>query len=385
MRNIQICHVISSIDKNSGGSAVFVQLVSNEQVKNIKVSIVTNKSNCPLDINTGVQIFMASKSFRILQGYSDESKSILNCIETDLFHGNGLWQFPVHTMAKVARKKNIPYIISPHGMIEPWALNAGQLRKKMALWFYQEKDLALAACIHATASKEAKNILSLGFKNPIAVIPNGIDLSEFPCPLNKQENTKSTLLFLSRIHPVKGIELLIKAWEYLPLSLRNEWQIKIAGNGETDYIVSLQQLINSKRLENEIYIVGPQFNMDKLKLYHEADLFVLPSFNENFGIVVAEALACCIPVITTKATPWEELNTYNAGWWIEIGVESLASTMLKAMQMNNADRKQMGQNGRNLIIEKYSIESVVQKLIQLYDWVLGKTVKPSFVYLDQII
>jgi len=382
MRNIQICHVISSIDKNSGGSAVFVQLVSNEQVKNIKVSIVTNKSNCPLDINNSVQIFTASTSFRILQGYSDELKSILNCIETDLFHGNGLWQFPVHTMAKVARKKNIPYIISPHGMLEPWALNAGQLRKKMALWFYQEKDLALAACIHATASKEAKNILSLGFKNPIAVIPNGIDLSEFPFPEKKQEKAKSTVLFLSRIHPSKGIELLIKAWEFLPVSLRNDWQIKIAGNGETEYIASLQQIINSKRLENEIYIVGPQFNMDKLKLYHEADLFVLPSYSENFGIVVAEALACCIPVITTKATPWEELNTYNAGWWIEIGADSLASTMLQAIQMDNAKRKQMGQNGRQLIAENYSIELVTLKMVELYDWSLGKAKKPSFVRLD---
>jgi glycosyltransferase involved in cell wall biosynthesis len=382
MRNIQICHVISSIDKNYGGSAAFVQLISNELVKYKKVSIVTNKSNCPLDINNSVQIFTASTSFRILQGYSDELKSILNCIETDLFHGNGLWQFPVHFMAQVARKKNVSYIISPHGMLEPWALNAGKWKKKMALWFYQNKDLAFATCIHATAPKEADNIRSLGFKNPIAVIPNGIDLSEFPFPEKKQEKAKSTVLFLSRIHPSKGIELLIKAWEFLPVSLRNDWQIKIAGNGETEYIASLQQIINSKRLENEIYIVGPQFNMDKLKLYHEADLFVLPSYSENFGIVVAEALACCIPVITTKATPWEELNTYNAGWWIEIGADSLASTMLQAIQMDNAKRKQMGQNGRQLIAENYSIELVTLKMVELYDWSLGKAKKPSFVRLD---
>ena len=382
MGNIQICHVISSIDKNYGGSAAFVQLLSNELVKYKEVSIVTNKSNCPLDINSRVQIFMASSSFRILQGYSDELKSILNCIETDLFHGNGLWQFPVHFMAQVARKKNIPYIISPHGMLEPWALNAGKLKKKMALWSYQNKDLAFATCIHATASKEAENIRSLGVENPIAVIPNGIDLSEFPIPIKKQENSKNTVLFLSRIHPSKGIELLIKAWEYLPVSLRNEWQIKIAGNGETEYIASLQQLISIKRLGNEIYIVGPQYNMDKLKLYQEADLFVLPSYSENFGIVVAEALACCIPVITTKATPWEELNTYNAGWWIEIGIESLAATMLQAIQMNNNERKQMGQNGRQLIAENYSIELVTRKMVELYDWSLEKAKKPSFIHLD---
>jgi glycosyltransferase involved in cell wall biosynthesis len=382
MKKNQICHVISSIDKNAGGSASFIQLVSNELVKYKEVSIVTNKSNCQLNINTDVRIFLASTSFGLFQGYSHELKSFLKYYETDIFHGSGLWQYPVHAMAKVALKRNIPYIISPHGMLEPWSLNSGKLKKKIALKFFQWDDLALSDCIHATSEMEADNIRKLGFKNPMAIIPNGIDLKEFP--LNKPISNKSrfTILFLSRIHPKKGIEFLIEAWDRLSGGLRNEWQIKIAGNGDSVYIASLQQLIKNKRLEKEISIIGPQFGNDKIKTYQDADLFVLPTYSENFGIVIAEALACGIPVITTKGTPWEELNIFKAGWWIDIGVEPLASALTEALQLSIVNRQMMGQNGRRLILEKYSIESVVLKLIQLYDWVLGKAEKPLFVSLN---
>jgi glycosyltransferase involved in cell wall biosynthesis len=379
MRNIQICHVVSSMDKNFGGCAAYVQLVTNELVKYKNIAIVTNKSNQPLNIDNSVKIFAATASFPKSQGYSNDLKTIMNCIDTELFHGSGIWQFPVHYMAKVARRKRIPYIISPHGMLEPWALNSGSFLKKFALWVYQKSDIVLADCIHATSQQEADHLRGLGFKNPIAVIPNGIDLSEFFPLLQKKEKPKSTILFLSRIHPKKGLELLVEAWEYLPVNLKNEWQIKIAGNGEPDYIASLQKLISSKNLSGEISIIGPQFGNDKLKAYQEADLFVLPTYSENFGIVVAEALACGIPVITTYGAPWEELNTHNAGWWIEIGVESLASTLLKAMQMSNTDRQHMGQNGRKLVKENYSIELITFKLNRLYDWILGKAEKPSFI------
>lgn len=376
---MKILHVISSINLSGGGPSKSVSdLATNQAIQRQNVTIFTNASANPYlkeSPHPNLQLqFVKETSFK------QALNSFLITTKFDLLHGHGLWQMPIHLMAQSGRKKNIPYIITPRGMLEPWALNAGKLKKKLAMALYQYNDLAKASCIHATAPMEAENIRKLGFKNPIAVISNGIDISEFPIPDSKQAKEKHTLLFLSRIHPKKGIELLIEAWQQLDVNIRQNWTVQIAGNGEPDYIASLQRLIESRKLDKEITIVGPLFGVDKLKAYQQADLFVLPTYSENFGIVVAEALACGVPVITTKGTPWEELNTLNAGWWIDIGVEPLAENLRQAMQLTDAERQQMGMKGRKLVEENYSIESVASKMIQLYQWILKEGEKPQFVH-----
>ena len=135
------------------------------------------------------------------------------------------------------------------------------------------------------------------------------------------------ILFLSRIHIKKGIENLIEAWSQIEINLRKNWIIEIVGNGEEAYIEVLQQKIMKHNLQEQIIIKPPVFGKDKIKLFREVSLFVLPTFSENFGIVVAESLASYTPVITTKGTPWEELNTCHAGWWIDIGVEPLKKAL----------------------------------------------------------
>jgi len=375
---MKILHTISSIDKNSGGTSTYLQILSNELVKNISLGIATISTNNPLLMDKKTNLFQANPSFL---GYSKELKTYLTQINTDILHGNGMWQYPVHAMAKSARIRQIPYILSPHGMLEPWALNAGKWKKKLAMVLFQRKDLKNAVCIHATARMEAENIRKLGFKNPIAVIPNGIQLNEFPINNKKLRQNKKTILFLSRIHQKKGIELLIEAWQKTETTLRQNWKIEIAGNGKEGYIESLQKLIDEKGLTQEISIIGAQFGEAKLATYYRSDLFVLPTYSENFGIVVAEALACGVPVITTKGTPWEELNTCNAGWWIEIGVEPLTKALNQAMQLSDEERQFMGQNGRKLVEGNYSIEAVATKMVRLYQWILMEGEKPEFVYI----
>lgn len=267
-------------------------------------------------------------------------------------------------------------------MLEPWALNARKWKKKLALAMYQRNDLINAFCIHATAQMEAENIRKLGFKNPIAVIPNGIDVNEFTIKTGMSKKRKKTLLFLSRIHPKKGIENLIEAWRQTDKALLQNWQVEIAGTGDENYITSLQRLIFTNGLSDKIKIIGPQFGSAKLEVYHRADLFVLPTYSENFGIVVAEALACGIPVITTKGTPWEELNTLNAGSWIDIGVQPLVKALQEILHLNEEQLIQMGKNGRKLVEEKYSIEAVASEMLILYKWILKQGIKPSFVRLD---
>ena len=376
---MKILLTISSIDKNAGGTSIFIQQLANKLTNYLNVSILTLKSEKPLVINKNVQVISASKSFPKNLSYSKDMKYVLKTTECNIFHGNGLWELPIHFMAIAAKKRKIPYILSPHGMLEPWSLNKNKWTKRLALWFYQYNDLANAACIHATAQMEADNIRKLGFKNPIAIIPNGINLEDFPFLNHKSERPIRTVLFLSRVHPKKGIEILIETWSKLDVRLKNKWQLIIAGNGEEKYINLLSHLIKDKGLEQEIKIIGPQFGSAKLKAYQQADLFVLPTYSENFGIVVAEALACGIPVITTKGTPWEELNTRNAGWWIDIGTLPLTEALQQALQLTTEQRGKMGLNGRKLIEENYSIEVVTKKILAMYAFILYKTTRPQFI------
>jgi glycosyltransferase involved in cell wall biosynthesis len=351
-------------------------------VNTAEISVVTLKSEQPLPLHDSIRLTLAASSFPQILSNSKELKEILSIQQCDVFHGNGLWQLPVHFMANAARERVIPYILSPHGMLEPGALHTGWWKKKLFMQLFQYNDLRQASCIHATSEMESKNIRKLGLSNPIAVIPNGINLKEFPLKPGIKKTGKRKILFLSRIHPIKGIELLIEAWRYLNTSFRKGWAVEIVGNGEETYVNALQGLIHKNNLQEEILITGPQFGDNKINTYHSADIFVLPTYSENFGIVIAEALACGIPVITTKSAPWQSLEPTNAGRWIDIDVQSLSQSLQSLMMLSDEERDAMGRNGRRMVENLCSIESVSQKMNELYNWVVEKNKSPEFVHLQ---
>jgi glycosyltransferase involved in cell wall biosynthesis len=375
---MKITHVLSSIDKTSGGTSTYMKLLIESLSGKLKQKLITFNSEEDILINADFDNNYTEKSF-ISSFYSKRIKKILIKNKTDLYHGNGLWQVPVNSMCSIARKRKVHYIISPHGMLEDWSLKQGSLKKKIALKLFQYKDLQNAVCIHATSDMERNSIRNLGFKNPIAIIPNGIDLREFKKNRTLKTAKKNNILFLSRIHPKKGIENLIDAWSLIKKEKREGWTIDIFGSGEASYIAFLGTKIKEKKLEFEIFIKEPVYGKEKFSEFREAKLFVLPTYSENFGIVIAEALASRVPVITTEGTPWEDLHTYNCGWWIKIGVEPLKLALEDAIDKNDIELNRMGLNGESLIEKKYSMDQVGRQMLVLYKWILNNTEKPDFI------
>lgn len=305
-------------------------------------------------------------------------KQLLQPSGVTLIHDHGLWLPFHHCVAMLGKSKQIPLVVSPRGMLEPWALRRYLYKKRVAWILYQRRNLSRATVIHATSRAEATHVRQLGLSQPIAIVPNGINLPALQneCKSNRQFRRRR-ILFLSRLHPVKGLLHLVDA---LKIALPATWEVVIAGPDEANHRREVESAVRNAHLDNQIRFVGAVNDTQKWELYRTADLFVLPSFSENFGIVIAEALAAGVPVITTRKTPWRELETHGCGWWIEGGVKPLVDALQHAIAAPDAEREAMGKNGRSLISQKYSWSEIADQMLGVYQWVIHGGSKPPCMF-----
>lgn len=359
---MRILTYITSIDLTGGGPSRSVpMLVKGLAELGADVTLMTQRSE---KMNTHALDGTTAK-LHILDAFNSEDiEAFIRKEKFDIVQLQSMWDLRYHKLAKICRRLNIPYIETPRGMLEPWSLAQKKWKKKLALWLYQMNDLNHAACIYTTADEEARNVKALGVKAPCSVIPNGIEVDSYKCRTS-MEGVKKQVLFLSRIHVKKGIELLIEAWVRLIKDFPG-WSLRIVGNGEADYVESLRKMTKSLGVMDSVIITEPVFGEAKVKLYQSSALFVLPSFSENFGMVIAEAMSCGLPVITTKYCPWEFLNKTQTGWCIDLSVDNLTDTLRQAMNMNPSELYEMGQRASLLVSEKYDYRSVAKKTLQLY-------------------
>lgn len=292
-----------------------------------------------------------------------------------LIHDNGVWLSENLVSALEAHWNKVPHVVTTHGMLEPWAFNHQRRKKKLAWYGYQREILRWADLVHATAEMEVEHLRELGLTGPIAVIPNGVPLPE---QWKKQTSSgvKRQALFLSRIHPKKGLPMLLDAWADLRPS---NWHLLIVGPDEQNHRSALEEQAREQRLEEVVEFQGPVSDEDKWSLYRESDLFVLPTHSENFGVVVAEALASGIPVLTTTGAPWAVLEERDCGWWVEPEVDALTQALQEATESSDAQRLAMGNRGRELVEEQFSWEEVARKLHGAYQWIRKGGAPPDYI------
>ena len=214
--------------------------------------------------------------------------------------------------------------------------------------------------------QEAEYIEALGFKRPIEIIPNCLDIK--PIPIREKENSVKRFGFVGRINPIKNIDILLEAWAKLG-DKTNNCELIIAGEGDAIYKKQLTDFVANKKLKNVLFC-GFLSGNDLTEMVCSFDYQLLVSKSENFGMVIPEALVCGVPCIATKGTPWEELNYHNCGWWINDGADNIAAAIENAISTTESSRKEMGLRGRNLVINNYSVEAVVNRIIDVYKKIL---------------
>jgi poly(glycerol-phosphate) alpha-glucosyltransferase len=320
-------------------------------------------------------------------GYSPDLASTLRSSAPQLIHVHGLWMYQSLAARRWALATGSPYIVSPHGMLDPWALRNSRWKKILASQVFEAAHLRDAACLHALCESELQSIRAYGLKNPVCVIPNGV----YPAfsqltPPDWRANLpaeKKVLLYLGRLHPKKGLRNLILAWSELnrqALSPMADWSLVIAGSGRDAYVRELHELVRAHGLENSVVFVGPQYGSDKHATFQAADAFILPSVSEGLPIAVLEAWAYSLPALITSSCNLPEGVERKAAVQIGADVGDIAKGLAVLFFMSPQALKKMGQAAAQLAADTFNWDLVASRFGEVYRWLLGEAPRPDSVH-----
>ena len=325
---------------------------------------------------TEVDVHYATAPLERKMLYSPKlQKEIIALGVYDIYHAQGIWTWPTYALASAARKQDKPYLISPRGMLYPQDIKKSNvLMKRLSLKLRLMDDLNRAACIHATCEEEMRHCRNLGVKSPIAVVPNPVEIKDYP--FSKTDDVRR-VGYIGRLSPRKNVEALIYAFHALGDKAKDA-ELLIIGGGDDGYEKFLHSEADRLGLKN-VRFAGFLNGEAKDRALASCSVIANPSEFENFGMVVVEGLVRRIPCIATMGSPWEELNTRQCGWWVPFSQDSITEAVSKALDTPAADLALMGENGRRLVEERYSVEAVAKQMYVLYSWLCGNGEKPGFV------
>ncbi|MDA9830228.1 glycosyltransferase [Akkermansiaceae bacterium] len=288
----------------------------------------------------------------------------------DIVHNHSLWMMPNIYAGQAAVRKGAQLVISPHGTLAPWSLSRSRRIKKAMGWLGQNNALRQAAAFHVTADAELEHVRQLGFRQPVAVVPHGVEiLDRVTESAVGSDSKRKEVLFLSRLHPTKGLELLLHVWKEIELRYP-QVSLKIAGPDEGGYGAEMCKLAIELGLLN-VEFVGALTGDEKTRAFREAAVYVLPSQSENFAFTVAEALSASTPAIVTRGAPWKGLEDHGCGWWIERTKDALREALVEALETQDEELKKMGERGRAWIQRDFSWNAIAEQMTTFYRWLSG--------------
>lgn len=372
---MRVLHVITGLQR-SAGTSVFCREICDGLMRAGHEVVIAVCDSAALDTypsRNGVPLVS------IRSGFSEGD--VLKSVEHfDLVHIHALWHPALHRAARWAYRNRVPVVWSPHGMLAPWAMSHKRWKKWLPWHLYQKSDLRETTLFHATSEVEREWIAGFGFESPCVVVPLGTELPRMET--RPERGAWRNILFVGRIYPVKNLDSLIRAFARVHSEFIG-WRLLLVGpdqSGHREELIAIAracglsvevQSMFTQDSEVDLVFTGALFDSEKEAVYRSADLFVLPSHSENFGGVVADALAYGVPCIVSDRTPWAELETEGCGLWIDNGVGSLESALRHMMELPDSERESMGRRGRALAERKYTWDVAVQLLLRGYEAALG--------------
>lgn len=384
MKRLKIIHLAGSISPyySFGLGAVAVNLAKYQRELGHDAEVWCVDSDVGIDDACSEYKFSAKhvKSFQCLGSryfaYSPAMEAYMKkggAKSFDVLHQHGIWTLLSRVSNIWSGQYNKLKLIAPHGSLHSVALKKSPFKKRLACFFYEHKNLSSASCLQATSLAEIDDFRNFGLINKVELVPNGVSLQEEDPSLKLNnfrekfsiDKEKRLILYLSRITPKKGIPMFLHSLAALADKI-GDWHIIIAGTEEENHKKEVKSLISELDLGRYITLLGPLYAQDKRNAFKECDLFILPSYSEGSPIVILEALASGLPVITTKASPWEDLVTHMCGWWCDISTDSITNALKEATSLSKNELVNLGVNGKNLVEAKYSWHSAANKTIDLY-------------------
>jgi glycosyltransferase involved in cell wall biosynthesis len=387
MADLRILHVIPSVGDRHGGPSVALRLMASGLVRaGAHVTVVTTDDNAGdrLNVPYAQPVNQEGATFyyfpRHLRFYT-VSAPLRRWVESeaknfDVIHIHAVFSFPSSSAARAAQRTKVPYIVRPLGALAPYGMQQRPGLKRLSLALIERPMLHAAAAIHCTSHQEAEEILALGVRAPIVIIPIGLPFSDSPAPRDQtwlrqrapELDGRKVVLFLSRLDPKKGLELLLESFARLTVP-KDSVALVVAGDGPADYVARLKTAARDLGIERSIYWAGHLGESEKSRALHSADLFALPSQAENFGIAAVEALGAGLPVILSDQVGIHDAITRaGAGLVVPRDVSALSPAIDRLLN-DQSLRTTQSHNAAALARSEFSQDVMTQRLLSLYHWV----------------